>query len=415
MTIKTAKTEKKIKTRWIRLLATAAALLTLFSVAFWGVSALLGDTDLIDEQYTALGTSEEMGISVPDLSRATNALFDYMKGRRDSIKISVRQDGQEVEDLFYHPKEVIHMEEVRELWRTLVIFSVLGIAAAGGCVAAIVFFGHRNNRLRATGTGLIIGSLAFAGIILAALLWAISDFQSFWTVFHFIIFPSSLIQYLTGGLTVEAYNSLNWVFESDYAMIRMLDGLFPVLVMRAGIIFAVETATMLLAGILMNRRGKRLDQAGLEIVEVRDVSAEERYVPVEDAPDLVLQHRLQNSSLKQKKKLMEELRKTPEELKKEAEKKAEEAEKEINGENTATPSGTDPGEADGTPDKQTEEEASETGTESMDTAALDVEEVIDILPGTESAPVREKLTAGEAEVPFKDTGSLQRTEENDIL
>ena len=415
MTQKKDKPEKKIKTRWIRLLATVAALLTLFSVAFWGVSALLADSDLIDEQYTALGTSEEMGISVPDLSRATIALFDYMKGRRDSIKISVRQDGQEVEDLFYHPKEVIHMEEVRELWRTLVIFSVLGIAAAGGCVAAILFFGHRNNRLRATGTGLIIGSLAFAGIILAALLWAISDFQSFWTVFHFVIFPSSLIQYLAGGLTVEAYNSLNWVFESDYAMIRMLDGLFPVLVMRAGIIFAVETVIMLLAGILMNRRGKRLDQAGLEIVEVRNVSTEERYVPVEDAPDLVLQHRLQNSSLKQKKKLMEELRKTPEELQKEAEEEAAEAGEKINEENQAALPGPETGEADATPDARAEAETSETETENMDTDAPDTEEALDILPGAGSKPTREKLTAGEAEASLEDTESPQNTEEHDIL
>ena len=140
MTQRADKPEKKIKTRWIRLLAVIAALLTLFSAAFWGVSALLSDGDFIDDQYNALGTSEEMGISVPDLSRATIALFDYMKGKRDSIKISVRQDGQEVEDLFFHPKEVIHMEEVRELWRTLVVFSVLGIAAAGGCIAAIIFF-----------------------------------------------------------------------------------------------------------------------------------------------------------------------------------------------------------------------------------------------------------------------------------
>ena len=407
MTQSTEKTGKKFKTRWIRLFATLAALLTLFSVAFWGVSAMLEDTDFIDKTYTSLGTSEEMGISIPDLSRATIALFDYMKGRRDSIKISVRQDGKEVEDLFYHPKEVIHMEEVRELWGTLTVFSVLGIAVAGGCIAAIVFFGHRNNRIRATGTGLIIGALAFAGIILAVLLWAISDFQSFWTVFHFMIFPSSLIQYLAGGMTVEAYNSLNWVFESDYAMIRMLDELFPVLVMRAGIVFGIEIVVMLLLGILMNRRGRKLDQAGLEIVEVRNVETEERYVPVEDAPDLVLQHKLQNASLKQKKKMMEELRKTPEELQKEAEEKAAEAEKNAEAADAALES-PEKNVSSGS-DTQAVTPADADSPDNTDAAKED--ELIDALPGAESAPIRDKLTAGETEKPAEQAEKEQKAEE----
>lgn len=407
MTQSTEKTGKKFKTRWIRLFATLAALLTLFSVAFWGVSAMLEDTDFIDKTYTSLGTSEEMGISIPDLSRATIALFDYMKGRRDSIKISVRQDGKEVEDLFYHPKEVIHMEEVRELWGTLTVFSVLGIAVAGGCIAAIVFFGHRNNRIRATGTGLIIGALAFAGIILAVLLWAISDFQSFWTVFHFMIFPSSLIQYLAGGMTVEAYNSLNWVFESDYAMIRMLDELFPVLVMRAGIVFGIEIVVMLLLGILMNRRGRKLDQAGLEIVEVRNVETEERYVPVEDAPDLVLQHKLQNASLKQKKKMMEELRKTPEELQKEAEEKAAEAEKNAEAADAALESP----EKDVSSGSDTHAVMPADADSPDNTDAAKEDELIDVLPGVESAPIRDKLTAGETEKPAEQAEKEQKAEE----
>ncbi len=311
--------KKNIKTRWIRLVAAVAAILILFSVGFWSVSAMLDDREFIEDQYTELGTSQEMGIPIPDLSRATDELFSYMKGSRDNIRISVRMNGEQVEDLFYHPKEVVHMEEVRGLWRSLVAFSIIGIALAGGCIALIVFFGRPNTRLRAMGTGIIIGASIFAGIMIAAVLWAISDFNSFWTVFHFIIFPSSLIQYLAGGLTVEAYNSLNWVFESDYAMIRMLDDLFPPLVLRAGIFFAVEIAVVLLVGIVLNRRGRKLDQAGMEIVEVRQVTQEDRFVPVDDAPDLVLQHKLQNASLRQKKKMMEELRKTPEELAEEEE------------------------------------------------------------------------------------------------
>lgn len=313
---------KPVKTGWIRLFAVFAAILLLFSFGFFGVSLLVRDADFIEEQYSALGTDEEMGMTVPDLSRATLALFDYMRGARDSIKVSVRMNGVVVDDLFYHSKEIVHMEEVRALWRTLTLWAIVGVAAALGLFAGILFFGPHNTRLRNTGLGLMIGTLIFLGVMAAAALWALGDFNSFWTVFHFIIFPSSLITYLSGGMTVEVYNSLNWVFEPDFAMIRMLDELFLPLVLRASLYFAVEIAALLLISVVLYLRGRRLEQVGSDLIEERPVEIEARYVPVEDAPDLVLQHKLKNASLEQKKKLMEELRKTPEELEREAEERA---------------------------------------------------------------------------------------------
>ena len=318
----TAPEPKKTRTGWIRTLAALAALLILFSAAFFSVSAVLDDTEFIERQYTALGTDLEMGMSIPDLSKATTALFDYMKGRRDSIKVSARVNKVEMDDLYYHGKEIVHMEEVKRLWSTLTAFSIVGLGIAAVLLALIVFFGKKNTRLRATGTGLLFGTLIFAVLIGAIAVWAIGDFDSFWTVFHFIIFPSSLITYLSGGMTVEVYNSLNWVFEQDYMMIRILDDLFLPLVLRAAVYFAIEIAVMLVFSLILYFRGRRLSQAGSDLVEVREVIQEERYVPVEDAPDLVLRHKLENASLEQKKKMMEELRKTPEQLEKEAEEAA---------------------------------------------------------------------------------------------
>ena len=265
----------------------------------------------IESEYDRLETEKETGISVPDLSNATRALFDYMKGRRDNIRIAVRVDNVPVDDLFFHIKEVIHMEEVRALWRTLRVAAILGVALAAALLAAIVFFGKPNTRIRNIGAGLIVGTAVFAGMILLAGLWAIGDFNSFWTVFHFIIFPQSLIEYIAGGMTVAAYNSLNWVFDPSFAMIQILDGLFPSLVLRSAIFFGIEIAVMLLIGILLNLRGKRLDQTGSDIVDVREIKVQSRYDNMEDAPDLVLKHQLNNASLEQKRKIMEDLRKPP--------------------------------------------------------------------------------------------------------
>ena len=313
---------KKARTGWIRLFAMIAAILILFSAAFFAVSAMLDDTEFIERKYTELGTDTEMGMSIPDLSKATTALFDYMKGRRDDIKVSARVNKVEMDDLYYHSKEIVHMEEVRQLWSSLTAFSIVGLGIAAVLLAIIVFFGKKNTRLRSTGTGLLLGTLIFAALIGVMAVWAAGDFTSFWTIFHFIIFPSSFVSYLSGGMTVEAYNALNWVFEPDFMMIRILDELFLPLVLRAAVIFAVEIGIMLIFSLILYFRGRRLSQAGSDIVEVREVVEEERYVPVEDAPDLVLRHKLENASLEQKKKMMEELRKTPEQLAKEAEEAA---------------------------------------------------------------------------------------------
>ena len=304
---------RKPKTGLIRFAAAVAVLLLLFSIGFIGVDIIISDTDFIERQYVELGTDDEMGMTIPDLSKATTALFDYMRGRRDNIKIAVKMNGVDVDDLFYHEKEIVHMEEVRALWRGLTAFAIVGTAVAIGLLAAILFFGRHNNRIRSTGAGFLIGTLLFATIMITAAIWAISDFNSFWTVFHFIIFPDSLITYLSGGLTVETYNSLNWVFEPSFAMIRMLDELFLPLVLRASVVFGVEIIAFFLLSLLLYNRGRKLSQAGSDIVEVREIVEQERYEKVDDAPDLVLQHKLQNASLKQKMKLMEELRRDPNE------------------------------------------------------------------------------------------------------
>ncbi len=305
--------ERKPKTGLIRFAAAVVVLLLLFGIGFIGVDIIISDTDFIEQQYVELRTDEKMGMTIPDLSKATTALFDYMRGRRDNIKIAVKMNGTDVDDLFYHEKEVVHMEEVRALWRGLTAFVIVGIALALGLLAAILFFGQHNTRLRSTGAGFLIGTILFAAVMITAAIWAISDFNSFWTVFHFIIFPDSLITYLSGGMTVETYNSLNWVFAPSFAMIRMLDELFLPLVLRASIVFGVEIVAFLLLSLLLYNRGRKLSQAGSDIVEVREIVDQERYEKVDDAPDLVLQHKLQNASLKQKIKLMEELRRDPNE------------------------------------------------------------------------------------------------------
>ena len=270
-----------------------ATILLLFAIGFYTVSAVLKDEDYLEDRYRSLGVSDTMGMSVPDLAGATNALLDYMRGERANIRYSARVSGEEVPDLFYHEKEVVHMAEVQVLW-----FTLSAVARYGLLAAAILFvFGlilmPKDSRRQLFFGGVVWGSGIFGVVLLFLGLWAVVNFNSFWTVFHFLIFPASLVQYIAAGATPEAMNSLNWVLSSDSIMVNMLMPIFPSLVLRCAIFVVAEIAFVLFFGLLFRFVGrKKLDEAVAEVVTVEhDVNEP---VPI-DGPNLVLAHQLRNA------------------------------------------------------------------------------------------------------------------------
>lgn len=286
-----------------KLCAIIATLVLLFSVAFFTVSQILKDNDYIEQKYKELGVSAQMGMSTPDLSRATTALLDYMRGERANIRVEARVNGADLPDVFWHEKEVVHMAEVQSLYLGLESFAKYG--AVGAAVLLLVGFllmerGKRRALLSSAmfwGTGIFGGVLVFFGI------WSILDFSSFWTVFHFIIFPSSLFQYLSAGATVEAMNDLNWVLSSDSIMVNMLMPIFPSLVLRCAVGVVLEIVVVAIAALLVRfawrKQGKPSPVADIVVIE----HDENEPMPIE-GPDLVLAHKLRNIPVNKREALL---------------------------------------------------------------------------------------------------------------
>ena len=278
-----------------------ATLLILFSVGLYTVSLILRDSDYIEEKYRSLEVSEATGISTPDLSAATTALFDYMRGERVNIRFSARVNGVELEDLFYHEKEVVHMAEVQVLWFTLSSVAQYGLLAAAVLLILGFILTERGSRRVLFARGIVWGSGIFGGVLVFLGVWAVLNFNSFWTVFHFILFPASLFQYLAAGATPEAMSSLNWVLSSDSIMVNMLMPIFPSLVLRCAVFVVAEIAFVLLIGLLLRYVGnKKLTAAVADIVTVdRDVNEP---IPI-DGPDLVLAHQLRNAPVSKREEI----------------------------------------------------------------------------------------------------------------
>lgn len=277
-------------------------ILILFAAAFLSVSLVLRDSDFIEAKYREKNVGEELGMSTPDLAGATEALLEYMRGERANIRYPAKVNGEQLDDVFRYEKEVVHMEEVQGLWHGLFVFARFGAIAGAVLIGAAMLLIETGKKRALLSSGLFWGLGIFGGVIVFFGIWAILNFDSFWTVFHFLIFPASLIKYLSAGATPEAMNSLNWVLSSDSIMVRMLMPIFPPLVLRCAACVLSEIALVLLIALLIRYAGKKkVARAVADIVTVeRD---ENEPVPIE-GPDLVLAHKLRNASVSQREEIL---------------------------------------------------------------------------------------------------------------
>ena len=112
-----------------------ATLLLLLFAAFFTISLILKDNDLIGTLFKEPEIREQVeastGIDRPaELENATAVLFEYMRGERVNIKVGATVNGAYRDDLFTLEKEVVHMAEVQTLWLGLDAFAKFGAIGA---------------------------------------------------------------------------------------------------------------------------------------------------------------------------------------------------------------------------------------------------------------------------------------------
>ena len=178
---------KKLRTITKILIGIAMPLLMLLFIVI-GVELFSGDRAWLQREYDKLEINEYTGMSTEDQIRAFMQMVDYMKGRTDTMDVTVKVDGEEM--LMYNESEISHMHDVRALYKKVTIgkWCAVGIIAAAAMLTVICCREKqgRSELLRFAAKALII---AFVGILLFLLtlgLWAILDFDRFWEVFHIV-------------------------------------------------------------------------------------------------------------------------------------------------------------------------------------------------------------------------------------
>jgi len=147
------------------------------------------NTDFYREQYLHRNTAEEIGVSFNDLMRVTEVLLDYTAGQRDNLDIVVDVNGSQ--QPFYNQREIDHMVDVRVLYlNVLWIRDGLARFLVANLLVAL-FTERRVNASRYL--DVVLGVSMVLGAILATIgLYAIIDFDAFWTQFHHVFFTHDL-------------------------------------------------------------------------------------------------------------------------------------------------------------------------------------------------------------------------------
>ncbi len=204
-------------------------------IDFWGFNR-----DFYKGEYAKLETADYIGITEDELTQATEVLLDYLTDERDDLNVTAVIDGEQRQ--VFNEKEVAHMVDVKNLYLGAMTFSLIcfGIFVA---ICGVIIYVKRKETVRVLAKGFIHANFLFLGILGVLGLWAVFDFNSFWTSFHHVFFMG---------------NDL-WILDptTDILIMMVPSQFFFDLVMSIVVTFVVVDGILLTCSGIYVKRSKR--------------------------------------------------------------------------------------------------------------------------------------------------------------
>ena len=147
------------------------------------------DLSFYRKEYTANNTETWTGMNMEDNLKATECLLDYLKDRRDDIVVRGVVNGVERE--VFNERETLHMVDVKALYQKAFLARNLA-AIAGFAIMAFVILKGKKSLREFLLEGFREGVLATVCLVAFVAVWALADFNAFWTQFHLLLFDNDL-------------------------------------------------------------------------------------------------------------------------------------------------------------------------------------------------------------------------------
>lgn len=170
-------------------ISTILCILSIYALFMTCIDMCAFQRKFFNYEYGVLNTAEKIGMSKNSLYVATDTLLDYLKDYRDNIDVKVKIHNREREVFDEHEKE--HMVDVKNLYQDAMTLRNISLILILILLLLLAYDNKKEIKEVLTYTYQRV-FLVFIFFLSALLLYAVSDFTTFWTKFHTIFFSNDL-------------------------------------------------------------------------------------------------------------------------------------------------------------------------------------------------------------------------------
>jgi integral membrane protein (TIGR01906 family) len=198
-----------MKSKLLKLIALLAFIILVVAIPILIVATTVQVYSHAEALYTAgfekYNISQRTSISDIQLHQVAKQMVDYFSGKSQTPQLTVNKHGEPLP--LYNEKELIHMEDVRNIVQLFTILQIASILIFIGMAILIYLMNGLEKLLR----GIQIGAIVTGALTGILIIWALIDFNSLFLLFHYISFTNNL-----------------WVLDpsKDYLIMMFPEGFF---------------------------------------------------------------------------------------------------------------------------------------------------------------------------------------------
>ena len=177
---------KRFLTAFFSVIASIMLIVTMLIVS---IEMFALSKNFYKNEYDKLDTAQSIGISVEELEAVTDVLISYTAGKAPSLDVQATIEGERQE--VFGEREKAHMVDVQALYINARNVRTVCLIAAP-LLILLAFIISRAKAVRILCRSFLITSGAFLLVTAALTIYAVSDFNSFWTSFHHVFFTNDL-------------------------------------------------------------------------------------------------------------------------------------------------------------------------------------------------------------------------------
>ncbi len=224
------------------ILALVFGLSCVIALTLCAAQGVIFDTERFMATYEKEKIDEVTGMDFDNLRKVTDHMLDYLCDKEEEFNLTAVIHGET--RLVFDDREVEHMVDVKDLFMksfTLRTFCV--IAAAVSMVLMILLL--RKESVPFISWGYLAGLIAIAVFLALIGVMVVTDFNSFWTMFHKVLFHNDL-----------------WLLDPTYeVLIQMLPeatffSIAVALIIWGGMILLIPAVIAIITLIIWSRKKK---------------------------------------------------------------------------------------------------------------------------------------------------------------